>query len=407
MADKELVKMHQTNRLLILDDDPCVAQTIAVVAQREGFNVRTCERTDEFFALVAQWVPTHLALDLVMPGMDGVEVLRLLAEQTCDARILLTSGMGAKVLESAQRSGDERGLHISGILPKPFRAHELRVLLNDASPQQIRCAPVYMAAADRSITEQDLAQAFALREFFLHYQPKVALDTGRPVGFEALVRWRRQDGAIVAPDRFIPLIEQSGQIQALTDYVLDEGLQWFTRLPPVVSQSLKLSINLSARNLNDLKLADRLRSQCVALGVAPTSVILELTESSAMADPAEARDIMTRLRIKGFALGIDDFGTGYSSMVQLARLPFSELKIDKSFVLSMLQSNESRKIVASTIQLGCSLGMTVVAEGIEDAATARMLRELGCTLGQGYHFGRPMDGATASQWLSGKATVLP
>ncbi len=394
--------MHRKDRLLILDDDPCVAQTIAVVARREGFEVRSCDTTDEFFGLVAHWAPTHLALDLVMPGMDGVEVLRLLAEQTCTARILLTSGMGAKVLESAQRSGDERGLHISGILPKPFRGQDLRALLNDARPQQIRCLQAQVAVADLSITEQDLAQAFARHEFFLQYQPKVALDAGRPVGVEALVRWRHPDGAIVGPDRFVPLLEQTGQIQALTDYVLDEGLQWFVHLPPVVTQSLKLSINLSARNLVDLKLADRLRNQCVSLGVAPSSVILELTESSAMADPADALDILTRLRIKGFALGIDDFGTGFSSMVQLARLPFSELKIDKSFVLSMLQSRESRKIVASTIQLGCSLGMTVVAEGIENTATSDMLRELGCTLGQGFHFGRPMDGSAAARWLGEK-----
>ncbi len=394
--------MDSKDQLLVLDDDPRVAHTIAVVARREGFEVRTTDKTDEFFAQVAQWKPSHLALDLVMPGMDGVEVMRLLAEQTCCARILLTSGMGAKVLESAQRSGDERGLHITGILPKPFRAHDLRTLLRDARPHQRLAGARSARPAELSITESDLLRAFERREFFLHYQPKVALETGQAVGVEALVRWKHPSGALVAPDHFIPLLEQTGQIQMLTDYVVDEALQWFFDLGALRSEALKLSINLSARNLVDLKLADRLRNQCVLHGVAPSAVILELTESSAMADPAEALDILTRLRIKGFALGIDDFGTGHSSMVQLARLPFSELKIDKSFVLSMLESRESRKIVASTIQLGCSLGMTVVAEGIENAETAEMLRKLGCTLGQGYYFGRPMDGAMAAQWLAGR-----
>ncbi len=399
--------MQPPDRLLILDDDISVAQTIAIIARREGFDVHTTDKTDDFFAQVADWAPTHLALDLVMPGMDGVEVLRLLAEQTCGARILLTSGMGAKVLESAQRSGDERGLTIAGILPKPFRSQELRDLLRDARPGRPRAGFAKAPLSNLAITEPDLVRALENRELFLQYQPKVALDTGVPYGVEALVRWKHPSGAVVGPDRFIPLLERSSRIHALTDYVCDEGLQWFARLGPGLTESLKLSINLSARNLIDLQLADRLVDRCESHGVAPASVILELTESGAMADPGDALDILTRLRIKGFELAIDDFGTGYSSMAQLVRLPFSELKVDKSFVLSMLQSRESHTIVASTIQLARSLGMSVVAEGIENAATATVLAELGCTLGQGYHLGRPMDGAVAAQWLAARLAKCP
>lgn len=399
--------MQPMKRLLVLDDDTNVAQTIAVIARRDGFEVYTTDKTDDFFALVASWDPTHLALDLVMPGMDGVEVLRMLAEKACSAQILLTSGMGAKVLESAQRSGDERGLNIVGILPKPFRAQDLRNLLKDARLTQPRVGSVKAPASELPIAESDLLRALDNRELFLQYQPKVALDTGHPVGVEALVRWRHPSGAVVGPDRFIPLLEKSLGIQALTDYVVDEGLQWFAQLEPGLAESLKLSINLSARNLIDLQLADRLVNRCESHGVLPASVILELTESSAMADQGEALDILTRLRIKGFELAIDDFGTGYSSMSQLVRLPFSELKIDKSFVLSMLHSRESHTIVASTIQLARSLRMTVVAEGIENAATSDMLGGLGCALGQGYHFGRPMDGAAATQWLSARLTACP
>lgn len=399
--------MQAPDRLLILDDDASVAQTIAVIARREGFDVRTTDKTDDFFALVADWTPTHLALDLVMPGMDGVEVLRLLAEKTCGARILLTSGMGAKVLESAQRSGNERGLTIVGILPKPFRAQELRNLLNDATLGHRQAGAAKALPSTLAITEADLVRALENRELFLQYQPKVALPTGVPYGVEALVRWRHPSGAVVGPDRFIPLLERSSRIHALTDYVISEGLQWFARLGPGLTDSLKLSINLSARNLTDLQLADRLVSQCESHGVFPTSVILELTESGAMAEPGEALDILTRLRIKGFELAIDDFGTGYSSMAQLVRLPFTELKVDKSFVLSMLHSRESHTIVASTIQLARSLDMSVVAEGIENAATATVLAELGCTLGQGYHLGRPMDGAVAAQWLASRLAACP
>lgn len=400
-----MIKMHESKKLLILDDDDGVARTIALIGGREGFDVRICAQHTEFFACVNDWEPGYLAIDLVMPGMDGVEVLRNLAEQGCKARIVITSGMGAKVLESARRSADERGLHITGILPKPFKAAELRQLLADVRRPAPKAAGMAKAAPLPSIGERDVTDAFAHRQFFLQYQPKLELAGNCPVGFEALVRWRHPSGALIPPDHFIPFLERSEHIQSLTDYVFEDALKWFVGVSQQSSTRLTLSINLSARNLVDIHLADRLHSRCAWYGVPPGSVILELTETSAMANPADALDILTRLRIKGFALGIDDFGTGYSSMVQLARMPFSELKIDKSFIFSMAHSQESRKIVASTIQLARSLGLTSVAEGIEDAATAAVLRDLGCNLAQGYHFGRPMDGPDAAQWLDRRASL--
>ncbi len=386
-------------RLLILDDDPAIAQTIAAIAQRDGFDVRCVDRTEEFFALVVQWSPTHLAVDLVMPGMDGVEVLRLLAEKGCTARIVLTSGMGSKVLESVKRSAEARGLHISGILPKPFKNALLRELLKESRPQHQAAPGASIDAGTPLFGEEQAQDAFTARRLFLHYQPKVSLSTEMAVGFEALVRWRHPDGRTIGPDHFVPFLERSGRIQQLTDYVIEDALSWFVGVPPLVDRAIKMSVNLSARNLVDIHLADRLSARCASVGVLPGSVILELTETSAMANPTDALDILSRLRIKGFELAIDDFGTGYSSMVQLARLPFSELKIDKSFVSSMLHSEESRKIVGSTIELSRSLGIISVAEGIEDAATAAMLRGMGCDLGQGYFFGRPMDGPQAERWL--------
>lgn len=386
--------MGNARRLLILDDDASVAMTIAAIADGIGFTVRSCSDPDDFFDAVEGWRPSHIAVDLVMPTLDGMEVLRLLAERRCRAQVIVTSGMGTKVLESAQRSAAERGLSISGILPKPFRAQQLRSLLLQSSAGVD--APVPASAPPPAFAVDEIALGLRQAQFILHFQPKIDLATGRAIGFEALVRWQHPQHGLIPPDAFIPVLERAGEISQLTVWVVQRALAWLAGAPAALS----VSINLSARDLSDLSLADWLARSCRDAGVAPDRLVLELTETSAMQDPTLALDVLTRLRIKGFRLGIDDFGTGYSSMVQLSRLPFSELKVDKSFVMSMHRSEESRKIVASTISLGRSLGLTTVAEGIENAETAALLRELGCEQGQGYHFGRPMSAEAVRGWLA-------
>lgn len=392
-------------RLLVLDDDAQVARTISHIAEDQGFEVRVASGPVPFFAAIDSGWPTHLAIDLVMPGMDGVEVLRSLAQRRCAARIIVTSGMGAKVLESARRGAAERGLCIAGILPKPFKAQSLRDLLALSGP--VACPGVATCAepATRGLTvsASDLDTALQQDQFVLHYQPKVRLDDHRVVGFEALVRWEHPRIGLVSPHQFIGVAEQTGRVAPLTYRIFEMGLAWLATCP---APSLSLAFNLSASSLGDLGLADRLMASCNSNGIEPARVSLELTETSAMTDPAAALDVLTRLRIKGFSLSIDDFGTGYSSMLQLARLPFSEIKIDRSFVQSMLGSDESRKIVDSILNLGRTLGLTTVAEGVETEATRQLLREHGCDVAQGYLFGRPMSGEDALHWLSGRVIAV-
>ncbi|MHB1699416.1 MAG: EAL domain-containing response regulator [Acidobacteriaceae bacterium] len=390
--------MEQPKRLLVLDDEIAVAQTVAWVAESVGFETRVSTTPEELLRLIAQWEPSHLAIDLVMPGMDGIEVLRALADMNCSAAIIVMSGMGVKVLESAQRATGDRGLNIAGLLPKPFQARALRDLLNAPTAQNVPLHNGEGRSRESLITKDDLAAAIVADEFLLHYQPKIRLADGQIVGFEALLRWQHPTRGLVFPDAFIPMAEQSGCIVPITYRIFEIGLDW---LRSVDAQfSLSLAINLSAINFTDLQLADRLQETCRKFQVDPRRINLELTETSAMNGSAMAFDVLTRLRIKGFSLGIDDFGTGYSSMVQLAQMPFSELKIDRSFVLSMLRSQESRTIVESTISLGKRLGLTTVAEGVEDAATMRTLRELGCDIGQGYFFARPMRGEDTRSCIS-------
>jgi EAL domain-containing protein (putative c-di-GMP-specific phosphodiesterase class I) len=390
-----LKEPEKSRRLLILDDEPAVARTVAFVAERHGFAVRMSEATEAFFGDVAAFGPSHIIIDLLMPGMDGVEVLRNLAAGDCGANIIMMSGMGSKVLELAQRAGLERGLRIIGTLPKPFKPAELRTLLDVRADG--RTHPKPLAVANREILLDDIGPALRDGQFVLHYQPKVDLASGRPAGVEALVRWQHPESGLLPPDRFLPLIEQSGNMDLLTVRVIEAGLAWFTDVAR--DSALQLAINISAGSLTDVSFADLLHERCTRFGVDPARIILELTETTAPRQTAELLDILTRVRLKGFQLSIDDFGTGYSSLVQLAQLPFSEIKIDRSFVQGLHSSDEARKIVATTVGLGKQLQLTTVAEGVENEAQAHALADLRCDQAQGYFFARPMDGATAQAWL--------
>lgn len=187
-------------------------------------------------------------------------------------------------------------------------------------------------------------------------------------------------------------------IDALTEQLFEQGLRWLSESFP--SSSISLSLNISAKGLADVHLGERLSELCHVLTIDPARVTFELTESSAMDDPVKSLALLTRLRMKGFQLSIDDFGTGFSSMVQLVRLPFSEIKVDKSFVMTAMGSHEALTVVKSIIDLGKGLGLRVVAEGVEDAKTLDLIASLGCDFAQGYFIARPMSGEAATAWAA-------
>jgi EAL domain-containing protein (putative c-di-GMP-specific phosphodiesterase class I)/DNA-binding NarL/FixJ family response regulator len=391
------------NRLLILDDDPMIGQTMAYIARSMGVEAHTTTSASEFFNQVSQWQPDRIAVDLVMPDMDGVEVLVELARLDCRAQIIITSGVGARVLDAARRSAAEHGLNILGILSKPFSPSALRQLLvarpvGDPAPTSTN--------GNEDLAEpigiEELSDALASREFELAFQPKVYCTSGILAGFEALARWRSPQRGMVMPGDFIPLVENGGLIDALTQQVIDMALDWFAEGFAECSQNdeapLTLSINLSARTLGDGQFIDKVSHRCENLNIAPDRLIFELTETSAMEDPVASLDLLTRLRMKGFQLSIDDFGTGYSSMLQLVRLPFSEIKVDRSFVMSAMRSEESLAVIRSVVELGHSLGLRTTAEGVEDAPTLDLLKQLRCDLAQGYYIARPLTGRDAMAW---------
>ena len=404
---KEMKYAMAKRRILILDDDAAVGQTIQWIAESLGFEAEFVTHSGEFFRIIDERCPEIITIDLVMPEMDGVEILRLLAERKCRAKIIVSSGMGPRVLDAAERSASQHGLDIVGILPKPVSRDALRLLVGEGSDPQEPSAQEGKSAPGGpfEVTKEALWEALDRHEFFMVYQPKIACKNSLPVGFEALVRWMHPVRGVVMPDEFIPMAEQTGLIDALTKQIFDQSLGWFSSSFP--HSSITLSLNLSARSLVDFHLADNLAALCNRYQIAPERIVLELTESSAMVDPILSLDIMTRFRVKGFQLSIDDFGTGYSSMVQLVRLPFSEIKVDKSFVMQSKQSAESRAVSKSIIDLGHSLGLAVTAEGVEDLDMLIYLKIQECDMAQGYLIARPMPGDEALNWAKDKLPYLP
>ncbi len=248
----------------------------------------------------------------------------------------------------------------------------------------------------------ELRQAVGQGELRLFLQPKLALDHAGLVGAEALVRWQHPQRGMVPPMQFIPFAEQTGFVRVLTMWVFEEAArQW--RMLHGEGIEIVLSVNLSTRDLLDPALPQKFDALLVKHRVPAEAFCLEITESAIMDDPLRAQATLERLSALGFKLSIDDFGTGYSSLAYLKRLPVDELKIDKSFVMSMEKDADDAKIVRSTIDLAHNLGLSVVAEGVENATVWDMLRELNCDQAQGYHMGRPMLPSEFARWSAGWA----
>jgi EAL domain-containing protein (putative c-di-GMP-specific phosphodiesterase class I) len=365
------------NRLLIVDDEPGFRGFARRAGETAGFETFAAATATEFKEKVRSWQPTVIMLDLNMPGADGVELMRELADAKCTARLLIASGVDGKVLEAVGQLASERGLAIAGTLAKPIRYAHLKETLDQLREFE---TPLLASA---------LAHAIAHDELILEYQPKLDCRTGRIYGVEALARWQHPTRGIMPPDTFISLAENSGLIHELTKWVAARATaqlaQWHARDLP-----LEIAVNVSALDLEQIDLPDMLAASCAEAGVAPAAVTLEVTESAAMGDPTVTMEVLTRLRLKGFHLSIDDFGTGYSSLLQLRRLPVSELKIDRSFVTQMTVSQDCRVIVEAVAGLGQKLGLKVVAEGAETAPILDALKTLGVDAGQGYFIGRPV-----------------
>lgn len=254
---------------------------------------------------------------------------------------------------------------------------------------------------ERVQLESDLHQALERQELFLVYQPFVELHSHQVIGFEALVRWQHPERGLVSPGEFIPLAESTGLIIPMGRWILREACQqmktWQAQFP---NQELLISVNLSGEQFTEPNLAEQVRQIIEETEIDPTSLKLELTESMMMGDVDVAIQMLLNLKQLNIKLGLDDFGTGYSSLSYLHRFPIDTLKIDLSFVRNMTEASENAAIVKTIVELGHNLSMDVIAEGVEKPEQASALQALGCEIGQGYFFGKPLQKAEAEQLLS-------
>ncbi|HEY0000098.1 MAG TPA: bifunctional diguanylate cyclase/phosphodiesterase [Actinoplanes sp.] len=253
-------------------------------------------------------------------------------------------------------------------------------------------------SANKLALQSELRQGIALGELVLHYQPKIDLATGRPSGVEALVRWQHPRLGLLYPDTFIPMAEKTGLIEPVTAEVLDQALRQ-VRAWRDAGHPLSASVNVTARSLVDMTFPDAVVAALRHYGVSPDLLTIEITESALIPDPERANQVLDRLRAHGVDISIDDFGTGYSSIAHLQAMPPDELKIDRSFVMQMRHNARDQKIVRAIVDLAKSLGVRVVAEGVEDEEAYGALRLLGCDEAQGYHISRPLPTDQFSAWL--------
>jgi diguanylate cyclase (GGDEF)-like protein len=360
-------------------------------------------------------VAERLTFDVVRDGdlvarLGGDEFALLLPDADAD----VARGVAARIAASFERPLvlDDQTVDLGagiGIACWPVDANDAETLLARAEVAMVGAkggsdpVRVYDPALD-SGSAQTLSMLSELRravdggELRLFLQPKVALADRRLVGAEALVRWQHPHRGLLPPADFVPFAEQTGFVRRLTLWVFEEAArQWATLAEG--APSLRLSVNLSTRDLMDAELPAKFDALLRRAGAPASAFCLEITESAIMDDPARALATLEQLSAAGFKLSIDDFGTGYSSLAYLRRLPVDELKIDRSFVRGMCGNADDAKIVRSTIDLAHNLGLTVVAEGIEDAALVAALARLGCDEGQGYHLGRPQPLPAFRAWL--------
>jgi diguanylate cyclase (GGDEF)-like protein len=260
-------------------------------------------------------------------------------------------------------------------------------------------------SADRLSLLAELRRALMGDELLLHYQPKVAVDGGRVMGVEALVRWEHPQRGLLGPGDFVPLAERTGAIADLTRWVLDAALSQCAEWR-AAGIDLPVAINIAAANIVDVTLPDVVASALERHGVPGNRLECEISEDTVMADPVRAMDVLSRLRSMGVRLSLDDFGTGHSSLAYLKRLPLDEVKIDRSFVLGMTEDENDAVIVRSTIDLARNLGLDVVAEGVENAEILRGLGALHCDVAQGFHLSRPLPAPELVRWLDRRSAAV-
>lgn len=382
---------------LVVEDDEFQREALAIMLDELGAASVTLadDGSSGLLALATATAPIDIIVtDLNMPGMDGIEFIRHVATSGRRVSIVFASAVDAALLSAMQNIVAAYGISLLGMLPKPVTAGALLAVLETYSKQHA-AGPIPPA---RTCTEQEVLHGLLADEFEPYFQPKVAIASGRIAGFEALARWRRNGQDWLGPNAFVPVMEKHGLVDELTSTIMRKAVRACSEWQ-ASKLEFSVSVNLSVSSLTDVQFADRLVGLLKGIGLPASRVILEITESTAVtSDLGHVLDNLSRLRLRGFGLSIDDYGTGYSSLQQLGRIPFTELKVDQTFVRGAATIPSHMAILRSSIEIAKALRLVCVAEGVETADQWSLLRSSGCDLAQGYLISRPMPSQDVMPW---------
>jgi PAS domain S-box-containing protein len=343
--------------------------------------------------------PELIICDINMPWMDGIEFLRNLSERKYKGGVILLSGMDASMLKAAELLAGVHKVNLLAALPKPLKLDALLVALAKLDDILNKDSDLYSndLIESKILTIEELRHAILNGQLELYYQPKVLVVDKSVIGFECLVRIRHPEKGLIQPNDFISIAEQYHLIDDLTLEVLNKAAvqlgEWRSQ-----GHNLVASVNVSMDNLTCLTLPELFERVVRNASIEPKNIILELTESRLMQNYSVSLEIITRLRLKGFGLSIDDFGTGFSSMDNLKNLPVTELKVDRAFVRGATKDKSANTILSSSIALGKSFNLMVVAEGVETEEDWNLIEEKGCDEAQGYFIARPMTAEDFIVW---------
>ena len=380
--------------IYIIDDEQQSVDLLAEYVELTGRRAKTYTQATQFFE-ENKLFPNDaiLVLDLNMPELDGIEVMRQMAKTGMQIPLVLVSGYDTGVLHSAGQLAKAYSLDIIATITKPFKFNAFKDILDKYTKVEPRKGSRLLL----NVTTAELNTAIHNKQLLLHYQPQLDFKSGSLAGVEALVRWQHPKHGLIYPDSFISTAENNGLIGELTEEIIKQAM---LQAQTWKSQNLywQISVNVSANNITSLSLPEQINNMLYSHQLDPTLLTLEITESELMGKLTTSLDILTRLRMKGIELSIDDFGTGFSSLSQLYRMPFTELKVDQSFVFNMVKDKEARGIVKTCIMLGHELNMQIVAEGVEDKETYDMLSEMDCDIAQGYYIAKPMPADELLAW---------
>jgi EAL domain-containing protein (putative c-di-GMP-specific phosphodiesterase class I)/AmiR/NasT family two-component response regulator len=402
--EAETVPSWTGRRVLVVEDSVVQRGYLVGLLRQLNFGevLEAGDGNEALRVLEQQEQPLYLVLtDLEMPGMDGIELTCQLRERRLTENLIVVSARDPRLLEIIESMAcEDASIGLLGTLLKPVQLDALTQLLVKASDRSDGSArPAAAQSLPPQASLEELAQALTRREFVPWFQPKINMQNGHLKGLEALARWKHPQRGLLSPAHFIDTLE-GHPIMAdftldLVQQVLDRIIDWQAHgLPP-----LTVSINLSADNLADRSFIDRLMARVSKTGVSPSVLVWEVTETSVMRQLSQALTNMGRLRLAGYGLAMDDFGIGYSSMQQFARCPFTELKIDRAFVNGAAQWPNRHMVLKSALDLGQSLGVATVAEGVETVEDWKLLRDLGCDMAQGYLLAKPMPAEELVGWI--------